>query len=216
MEWGFIPDDWFGKAIDTRQKADDFRKGWMDASGKFVPGISMLNAMSEELLLPYKKYRSSALERRCLVLSTGFYEWRHVYPLNKRTGKPLKTALKIPHFISIKAQDYFFMAGIYKPWTDRQTGETFDTVSIITTAAPEGHLMATIHNSKCRMPSILHEDLAYEWLFGTSPSEDHLRSIAQTVYPSDQFQAITIAKDFKTALAPQEAFMYEELPELYR
>lgn len=213
MEWGFLPDKWFGKPMDTRERADDFRRGYKDEKGKFNPGITTLNAMAEEMLLPHKIYRESALERRCLVLSTGFFEWRHFYPLNKRTGEPLKTPLKIPHYISIVDKPYFYMAGIYKPWTDKSTGETVDTVAIITTSAPKGHLMAKVHNSKMRMPSILNEELAYEWMFGKL-SEDRIKEIALTQYPSDQMQACTIAKDFKTALEPATPFEYQDVPAL--
>lgn len=154
MEWGFIPDTWFGKPLDTRAKVDAWRRGYKDPSGKFVPGVITLNAIGEEMLLKNKIYRDSALNRRCLVLSSGFFEWRHYYPLSKRRDKitgelePVKTCIKIPHYITVKDQPYFYMAGIYKPWTDKETGETVNTVSICTTAAPAGHLMAKVHNSK--------------------------------------------------------------------
>jgi putative SOS response-associated peptidase YedK len=211
MEWGFIPDTWFGKPLDTREKVEMWRRGYKDPKGKFIPGITTLNAIGEEMLLKNKIYRDSALNRRCLVLSTGFFEWRHYFPLNKRTNEPLKTAIKIPHYITVKDQPYFFMAGIYKPWTDKATGETVDSVSIVTTAAPEGHLMAKVHNSKMRMPTILNEDLAYEWLF-EQMSEDRISEVGITQFPSDKMQACTIAKDFKEQLEPAKPFIYEDLP----
>ncbi|MES2328181.1 MAG: SOS response-associated peptidase family protein [Bacteroidota bacterium] len=211
MEWGFIPDTWFGKPLDTREKVDRWRRGYKDPSGKFIPGITTLNAIGEEMLLKNKIYRSSALERRCLVLSSGFFEWRHHFPLNKRTGEPVKTSLKIPHYITVKDAPYFFMAGIYKPWTDKETGETVNTVSIVTTAALEGHLMAKVHNTKMRMPTILNEDLAWEWLFNPI-SEERITEIAATQFPSERMQACTIAKDFKEQLEPAKPFIYEDLP----
>ena len=214
MEWGFLPDKWFGKPIDSREKAELFRRGYKNEKGVFVPGITTLNAMGEELLLPHKIYRESALERRCLVLSTGFYEWRHVFPKNKRTGEPVKTALKIPHYITLKDKSYFYMAGIWKPWTDTTTGETVDTVSIVTTAAPEGHIMAKIHNSKMRMPTILNEELGYEWMLDRKMPEKRITETALTVHPSEEFTAYTIAKDFKTALEPMKRFEYVGLAEL--
>ncbi|MEO7294103.1 MAG: SOS response-associated peptidase family protein, partial [Ginsengibacter sp.] len=106
MEWGFLPDSWFGKPIDNKANAERFRKGFPNLAGKMEPGITTLNAMAEELLLPGKIYRQSALERRCLVLSSGFFEWRHVYRTNKKTGLPLKTPDKYPHYISLKDKDY--------------------------------------------------------------------------------------------------------------
>ncbi len=211
MEWGFVPDSWFGKPLDTREKVEHWRRGYKDAKGKFIPGITTLNAISEEMLLPNKIYRESALKRRCLVLSTGFYEWRHFYPLNKRTGEPVKTAIKIPHHIRVKDQPNFFMAGFYKPWTDQTTGETVDTVSICTTAAPEGHIMAKIHNSKMRMPTILNEDLAWEWLFGDL-TEAQITEIGGTQFPSELMEAWTVAKDFKEQMEPGKKVVWEEFP----
>ncbi len=211
MEWGFIPDKWFGKPLDTREKVDIWRNGYKRPDGKWQEGITTLNAMGEEMLLPNKIYRESALERRCMVLSSGFYEWRHVFPPNKRTGEPVKTAVKVPHYISLRDQPYFFMAGIYKAWTDINGGETIDTVSIVTTAAPEGHIMAKIHNAKKRMPTILNEDLAWEWMFEPM-SEKRITEVGTTVYPSDAFTACTIAKNFKEELEPAKPFVYEDLP----
>ncbi len=103
MEWGFIP-----SYLRTREDVFKMRNGYKDKSGKFHPPITTLNAVCEELLKPGKIYREAALARRCLVLSTGFYEWRHIFPLNKRTGLPLKTANKIPYYITLKRQKLLF------------------------------------------------------------------------------------------------------------
>ncbi|MFW2475342.1 MAG: SOS response-associated peptidase family protein, partial [Sediminibacterium sp.] len=103
------------------------------------------------------------------------------------------------------------MAGIYKSWTDKTTGETVDTVSICTTAAPEGHIMAKIHNSKMRMPTILNEDLGWEWLFGEL-SEERITEIAKTQLLSEQMIACTISKNFKEEMEPAKPFVYEDLP----
>src|SRR5262245_45789375 len=164
MEWGFIR-----SYLKTRGDVDKMRHGYKDATGKFRPPITTLNAVSEEMLAPGKIYRDAALNRRCLVLSSGFFEWRHVYPLNKRTGQPLKTANKYPYYITLKDREYFFMAGIWQPWTDKATGEHVESFAIVTTAANK--LMEQIHNSKKRMPTILNEDLAYEWMFGDLEEE---------------------------------------------
>jgi putative SOS response-associated peptidase YedK len=204
MEWGFIPPYW-----KTREEVQKFRGGFKDGSGKWVQYLT-LNATSEEMLLPRKMYRDAALKRRCLIISSGFYEWRHVFPKNKRTGLPVKTPVRIPHYITVKDQPYFFMAGIWQPWEDQVTHEKVETVSIVTTAAPEGHIMAKIHNSKMRMPTILNEDLAWEWMFGDL-SEERITEIGKTQFPSEQMTAYTIAKDFKTALEPMKMVEWEEL-----
>ncbi|MBL7732301.1 MAG: SOS response-associated peptidase [Chitinophagaceae bacterium] len=206
MEWGFIP-----PYLKTREDVTKMRYGYKDASGQFRPPITTLNAVSEEMLNNGKLYRDAALHRRCLVLSTGFYEWRHVHRLNKKTGQPLKTADKYPYYITVKDREYFFMAGIWQPWTDKATGEHVESFAIVTTAA--NPLMEQIHNTKKRMPAILDEDLAWEWLFGEL-SEERIKQIGMHQFPASQMQAYTIAKDFREALDPTMEFNYEELSNL--
>lgn len=206
MEWGFIP-----SYLKTREDVGKMRFGYKDAAGKYRPPITTLNAVSEGLLQPGKIYRDAALNRRCLVLSSGFYEWRHIYPLNKRTGQPVKTANKYPYRITVRGKKYFFMAGIWQSWTDRATGEYVETFAIVTTKANE--LMQQVHNSKKRMPAILTEDLAWEWLFG-NPDEKRITEIATFQFPATQMEAYPIAKDFREAPDPTKGFTYEELPEL--
>jgi putative SOS response-associated peptidase YedK len=212
MEWGFLrgdPRKW--PFFRTREDVVKMRTGYKDERGKFHPSINFLNAVGEELLLPDKVYREAALHRRCLVLSSGFYEWRHVFPKNKRTGEPVKTAIKYPYYIRMKDREYFFMAGIWEPWTDKSTGEHVETDAIVTTKANK--LMEQIHNSKKRMPVILNEDLAYEWLLGNL-TEERITEIGTTQAPWQEMEAYTIARDFKDAPDPTGAFVYKDLPEL--
>lgn len=206
MEWGFIP-----HYINTRDDITKMRFGYKDDMGKFHPPITTLNAMSEEILKPGKIYRNAALKRRCLVLSSGFYEWRHIFPLNKRTGVPNKTAIKYPYHISVKDKEYFYMAGVWQPWTDRSTGETIECFAIVTTKA--NSLMEQVHNNKKRMPTILPDDLAYEWLFGDL-DESRIFELATYQFHANQMEACSIAKDFLAAVEPTKAFEYEDLPAL--
>lgn len=204
MEWGFLP-----HYLNDREAVNKFRSGYKKANGEWQQPIMTLNAVGEELLLPGKIYRDAALHRRCLVLSSGFYEWRHVYPLNKRTGKPVKTALKIPYHICPAEGEYWLMAGIWTPWKDRNTGEFVETFAIVTTAANK--LMEQIHNSKRRMPTILTDELASEWLFGEL-SEERISEIARFQYPPEKMRFYTIAKDFREAEDPMIETQYTELP----
>ena len=206
MEWGFIP-----PYLKTREDVFKMRNGYKDSTGKFRPPIITLNAVCEELLLPGKIYREATLKRRCLILSTGFFEWRHIFPLNKRTGEPLKTAIKYPYYISLKNKNYFYMAGIWQPWTDKVTGEYVESFAVVTTKANK--LMEQVHNSKKRMPTILNEDLGYEWMF-SNLDEQRILEIAASQYPSEEMQACTIAKDFREVIEPTKEFAYEDLPAL--
>ena len=166
--------------------------------------FTTLNATSEKLL-ESKMFRNSALKHRCLVLSSGFYEWRHFQPSGA------KKEIAYPYYITIPTRSYFFMAGIYQPWVDKETGETMDTFAIVTTKA--NSLMEQIHNKKKRMPTILPDTLAWEWIQDDLP-EERISQIAGYQYHSKEMTAQTIQKDFRTVPHPQAAFIYSELPEL--
>ena len=201
MEWGFLPDPLKWPFVETRQQAFNMRRGYTDSRGKFQQPLNFLNAVSEELLLPNKVYRKAALERRCIILSSGFYDWRHIHPLNKRTCQLLKTAVKYPYRVNVKGKEYFFMAGIWQQWTDAETGETVDTCSIVTTEA--NLVMEQIHNSKKRMPTMLTDDLAWEWMFEKLP-EQRISEIANWQIPWQDLSYYTLAKDFLTPLILQK------------
>ena len=211
MEWGFLPDPLQWPFIETRQDAFKIRRGSTDARGKFVQPLNFLNAVAEELLLPNKVYRKAALQRRCIIPSTGFYDWRHIFPLNKRTGQPLKTAVKYPYRVMVKNKEIFWLAGIWNQWTDAETGETTDTCAIVTTAA--NLVMEQIHNSKKRMPTMLTDDLAWEWMFGKS-DEKRISAIANWQMPWEDLKYYTLSKDFLKSLDPLKEVVYPELPPL--
>ena len=187
MHWEFIP-VW----VKTMEDVKAARK----------QGIPWLNATCEKLL-ESKMFRDAALKRRCLVLATHFYEWRHYKPEGAKKDNTY------PYAIQMADQQYFYMAGIWQTWTDKSTGETMDTFAIVTTQANQ--LMAEVHNKKKRMPVILPDDLAWEWMMEDLP-EQRIKEIASYQLPSEQMHAYTIAKDFRTALDPLAPFEYEDLP----
>jgi putative SOS response-associated peptidase YedK len=211
MEWGFLPDPLKWPFIETRQDAFKIRRGYTDPRGKFIQPLNFLNAVSEELLQANKVYRQAALQRRCIIPSSGFYDWRHIFPLNKRTGEPLKTAVKYPYRVMVKDKEIFWLAGIWNEWTDAETGETVDTCSIVTTEA--NLVMSQIHNSKKRMPTILNDDLAWEWMFGKL-DEKRISEIARWQIPWQDLGYHTLAKDFLNSHDPLKEFVYPELPAL--
>ena len=211
MEWGFLPDPLKWPFVETREDAFKIRRGYTDARGKFIQPLNFLNAVSEELLLPNKVYRQAALRRRCIIPSSGFYDWRHIFPINKRTGQPLKTAIKYPYRVMVKDKEIFWIAGIWNQWTDAETGETIDTCSIVTTEA--NLVMSQIHNSKKRMPTMLNDDLAWEWMFG-KPDEKRISEIARWQIPWQDLSYYTLTKDFLNSGDPLKEFVYPDLPAL--
>jgi putative SOS response-associated peptidase YedK len=182
-EWGYVPG-----FVKTRAEANIFRAKY-----------TTLNFKSENLFFKEDGKRSmwssAAKNRRCLVLSTGIVESRHV-PKTGKKGQELKETVKYPYYVTVKNQEYFYMPGLYNEWLDPETSQFVNTVAIGITEA--NALMRQVHNSKLRMPVILTEDLAYEWLL-EKPGEERLSTIARTQIPSRLLDFCTIDPDYRTA-----------------
>lgn len=97
----------------------------------------------------------SYIGQRCLVLVDGFYEWQWLDEKGKQKQK---------YEICMPDESAFALAGLWNNWVDKETGELIHTYTILTTEANE--LMAEIHNTKHRMPVILHPDNEQTWLHG--------------------------------------------------
>lgn len=180
---------------------------WVKNNFEVMKGREKFNTLNAtaERLLESKLFKQSALKRRCLVLSSGFYEWRHFTPEGS------KKDIAYPYFISVKEQPVFFMAGVYQPWVDVESGEMMNTFSIVTTKA--NHLMEQIHNKKKRMPTILNDQQASSWI-SPNLSEQQIMQLASTQINDNLLEAYTIKKDFRTAINPKEQNTFDELPPL--
>lgn len=115
-------------------------------------GFKMINARSETIM-EKPSFKSPFQKHRCLIPTTGFYEW-------KKEG-----TTKIPHFIHMQDNSMFAFAGITSVWKDAEGMEVY-TYSIITTKA--NVLMADIHE---RMPVILRKDDEDMYLDNETPIE---------------------------------------------
>ena len=109
----------------------------------------MINARAETLL-SRPAFRDAAMNRRCLVPASGFYEWRH------------EGRRKVPFYIRLKTAPVFAFAGIYDPGTG-PSGTGCATFAIVTTTPNE--LVAPLHD---RMPAILRREREAEWV-GSMP-----------------------------------------------
>ncbi len=90
--------------------------------------------------------RDAFRQRRCLIPSDGFYEWKS------------ENGVKQPYRISLPDNALFAFAGIWEQWRSAQ-GEMLESCSIITTDANEQ--VAGIHH---RMPVILPPECYGDWL----------------------------------------------------
>lgn len=192
--WEFIP---------------SFCKTWADVIEARKKKMMWLNAKSENLFINDKGQKSmwadAALKRRCLVLSSGFYEWRHYQPDGS------KKEIAYPYYITLPNREYFYMEGIWQAWTDKETGETIDTFAIVTAKA--NSLMEQVHNKKKRMPTIVPDHLALEWI-QEGLTQERILQLATYQYPAEQMTAYSILKDFRGLDNPQEEYTYVELPPL--
>jgi putative SOS response-associated peptidase YedK len=162
-----------------------------------------LNAKGETLLTS-KLYQQAALQTRCLIPVTGFFEWRTIQLPH------LTKPSKVPYFIYVPNQPYFYLAGIYNSWLDKATGELIDTFAIVTTAA--NSLMEQIHNSQKRMPTILTDQLAEQWL-GTI-DQTLIQQIATHQYDAQAMEAYSIDTNFRTLPIPTTKVQYDAVPDL--
>ncbi|MDJ0710242.1 MAG: SOS response-associated peptidase [Woeseiaceae bacterium] len=122
-------------------------------------GNRMINARAETVA-EKPSYRAAYRHRRCVVLADGFYEW-------KRDGN-----VKTPYFISLASGDPFGLAALWENWTDKATGESLQTTTLITAAAND--FMKPLHH---RMPVVLEATTAGEWLAGSMDLVDDVDAI---------------------------------------
>ena len=122
-------------------------------------GNRMINARAETVA-EKPAYRAAYRHRRCIVLADGFYEWA-------KAGD-----VKTPHFISLASGAPFALAGLWESWQDKDSGESLQTATLITTSAND--FMAPLHH---RMPVILEADTAGQWLAGANDLLDDVAAI---------------------------------------
>jgi len=137
-----------------------------------------LNARSETVT-EKPSFRSAVKTNHCLVPATGFFEW-HTGPKKEKT----------PHYIYLKSQEPFAMAGIFEEWLNKATGEWITSFSILTTEA--NPMMADIHNTKERMPVILSKTDEDVWLAKDVPLVDQLALLQP--FPQEEMTSHTISK----------------------
>lgn len=125
-------------------------------------------------------FREPIMKKRCIVPSTGYFEWRH------------EGSKKIPYYIYLKDEEIFSMAGVYDTWLDKSTGVEHTTFSIITTDT--NPLTNYIHNTKHRMPAILSKENEEKWLESALSKAD----ISALLKPYDAalMDAYVIGNDF--------------------
>jgi len=110
------------------------------------PTYSTINARDDRIQTA-ATYRDAFKKRRCLVPSTGWYEWQKI---DAKTKQP---------FDFQPAAKPFALAGIYDTWKGRDGQPDVTSFSIVTTSpAPS---TAAYHD---RMPVVLGESQFEDWM----------------------------------------------------
>lgn len=108
-------------------------------------GNRLINARAETVA-EKPSFRRALRERRCLILSDGFYEWK------------VAGGRKTPYHVTLGDRDVFAFAGLWERWVSPE-GDELRTCAIVTTAA--NAFMRAIHE---RMPVILASGDEARWL----------------------------------------------------
>lgn len=138
FKWGLIP-SW--------SKDDSFASKLINARG--------------ETVFSKPSFKKAIQHRRCLVFTSGFFEWKK----NEKS--------KQPYFIQLKSGQPFTFGGIWEVWK-QPDGTERKTFSIITT--PANSAMTTIHH---RMPLIISKNQYQIWLDHNNHAENTLKAIIQ-------------------------------------
>lgn len=139
-------------------------------------GNRMINARAETIT-EKPSFREAFKSRRCIIPTTGFYEWQR-----KGTGG------KQPYFFYLKEKEVFGFAGLWESWIDKTTGEELETCTIITTEAND--VLKPVHD---RMPVILKAENYDEWLVSKEKNTERLQKLL-VPYAADEMGSHTVGK----------------------
>jgi putative SOS response-associated peptidase YedK len=124
-------------------------------------GNRLINARAETVQ-EKPSFRNAFRRHRCLIPSSGFYEWQRL-----ERGKQ-------PFFVRMRDKRLFAFAGLWDRWESPDEG-VIETCTILTTAA--NAVLAPIHD---RMPVILPPGEYDRWL---DPALKDLDSLAPLLVP---------------------------------
>jgi putative SOS response-associated peptidase YedK len=133
----------------------------------------MINARCETVA-EKPAFRHAIRYRRCLVPSSGFYEW-------KQEGKTKK-----PLYVHLKDGSAVVFAGLWESWKSSE-GETIESCTILTT--PSNKLIEPLHD---RMPVILHPQEYDIWLDREISDHEKLKPLYKP-YPAHNMEMYPVS-----------------------
>jgi putative SOS response-associated peptidase YedK len=163
-KWGLIP-GW----TKTTEEANKIKKMTLNARSETVFNLS--------------SFRNPILKRRCLIPSTGYFEFHH-------EGKEA-----IPYYIYLKNEEIFSLGGVYELWKNPSTNELSKTFSVLT--VPANEICTLIHNggkTPFRMPLIISKENEEYWLDDSLKPEE-IKNLFLP-FDNDRMSAFPVSKDF--------------------
>lgn len=168
-------------AVITNDKPDEITHvqwGLVPSWSKDVKiGYKMINARSETADSK-PSFRSPFKYRRCIIPTSGFYEW-----VKGDDGKQ-------PYYIQATDRDVYGFAGLWEVWRDPEGSELW-TATILTCDANE--YIGQYHH---RMPVILNQPDYEVWL-DKETEVGELKMLMQS-YPADKMNAYPVSKAVNT------------------
>jgi putative SOS response-associated peptidase YedK len=134
----------------------------------------MINARAETV---HEKpaFRIAVRCRRCIVPSSGFFEWK------SENGR------KIPCYVRLKDDSPMYFAGIWDNWKTPD-GKIIESFSILTTSSNK--LIEPFH---ARMPVMLHPEEFSLWLDREVTDPEKLKHLYQP-YPADLMEMYPVSQ----------------------
>jgi putative SOS response-associated peptidase YedK len=136
MRWGLIP-NWWSKPLKEMR-------------------LATFNARAESVA-DKPMFRDSFKRRRCLIPTSGFYEWK-----NTPEGKQ-------PYYFTRRDGQMMTIAGLWSDWVDKTTGQKSWSCTMVITAP--NAFVAEFHD---RMPVILEAEHFEQWTQGDANDAAHL------------------------------------------
>jgi len=141
-------------------------------------GSRMINARAETVA-EKPSFRTAFRKRRCLILSSGWFEW----------GQPETSGgRKVPYYIRLKTERPFAFAGLWETWRPEEPdAEPLRTCTIIT--CEPNSLIGRFHH---RMPVILPPEAHKLWIEPAEKDPQELLPLL-TPYPTEEMEAYPVS-----------------------
>jgi putative SOS response-associated peptidase YedK len=136
-------------------------------------GNHIINACSETVG-EKPAFRYAIKYRRCLIPTSGFYEWL----AEGKTKKPL--------YVRMKDASPMVFAGLWESWKSPD-GEVIESCTILTTSSNK--LIEPLHE---RMPVILHPQEYSLWLDRETTDPEKLKSLYKP-YPAERMEMYPVS-----------------------